>query len=1060
MRAGRPGKGSGGRRTAGDRPFVPLWCRSNGSFLEGASHPEELVEAAAGLGLPALALADRDGVYGAVRAHLRARELGLGLIVGATVTLEGGGSIVLLAETREGYANLCRLLTRGHLRSPKGESRVTPAEVAAHAEGLSALLGDPLAAREEPRELLGLLRDAFGDRLHALVARHLAPGEPDRERRLRERARRWGLPPVAAVEVLYHDPARRPLQDVLTAVRHGVPLARAGRRLRPNHGHALPSPARMAALFADDPGAVERTLEVAARCAFRLDELRYRYPAPRLPGDRGPAEHLRELVRAGARERWGRRIPPRVRDQLERELALVEELGYAGYFLTMWEIVRFCRERGILCQGRGSAANSAICYALGITAIDPVRMDLLFERFLSRERNEPPDIDLDIAHRRREEVIRHVYETYGREHAAMVAVVIRYRPRSAVRDVGRALGIPRERIDRLARALPWRGEVDERHLREAGLDPESPPGRLLLRLANGLLDTPRHLSIHPGGFLLGADPVSTLVPVENATMEGRTVVQWDKDDVKAMGLFKVDLLGLGALTHLDGCLASIARHHGKRLTLATIPADDEATFEMLRRADTVGVFQLESRAQMAMLPRLRPECFYDLVIEISIVRPGPITGGMVHPYLRRRAGEEPVDYPHESLRPVLEKTLGVPLFQEQVMKIAVLAAGYTPGEADQLRRDMAAWRRTGRIERHRERLVERMVARGIRREFAERVFEQVRGFGEYGFPESHAASFALLAWASAWLRRHYPATFACELLNAQPMGFYAPATIVEDARRHGVVVLPVDVNASSWDCTLEELAEPPSPGDVPPGWWTGDHRFGIRLGLRLVSGLARAAAERIVAARERGGPFADPGDLARRARPSRRDLEALAVAGAMSSLGVRRREALWAAPVLPARARRPLPLRDREPRPRLPGLDPADEVAWDWEATGLSPRAHPVAMVREALRAAGLPDAAEVRALRPGHRVRYAGAVICRQRPGTAKGVVFLTLEDETGFVNVVVRPATWERYARLVRDHGFLGVTGRLEDRAGGAPHVVAESFWVPRLSRDLPRPASHDFR
>ncbi len=1052
--------------TGGEPPFVPAWCRSNGSFLEGASHPEELVEAAAGHGLPALVLADRDGVYGAVRAHLRARELGVELIVGSTVTLPGGRPLVLLAATREGYGNLCRLLTRAHLRSPRGECRVTPEEVASRAEGLLALLGPSLlGAREEPRELLGLFRDAFGDRLLALVTRHRLPGEPARERRLRDRARRRGLPVLAGVEVLYHHPSRRPLQDVLTAVRHRVPLARAGRRLRPNHGHALPSPAAMATLFADDPAAVERTLDLPARCTFRLDELRYRYPAPRLPGGRRPIDHLRELVRAGARERWGARVPGRVREQLARELALVEELGYAGYFLTMWEIVRFCRGRGILCQGRGSAANSAICYALGITAIDPVRMDLLFERFLSRERNEPPDIDLDIAHRRREEVIRHVYETYGREHAAMVAVVIRYRPRSAVRDVGFALGLPPATIDRLARLLPWRGAVEAEHLREAGIDPERPPGRHLLRLANELLGTPRHLSIHPGGFLLGADPVSTLVPIQPAAMEGRTVVQWDKDDVKAMGLFKVDLLGLGALTHVDACLAAIRRVHGRRLALATIPPADEATFEMLRRADTVGVFQLESRAQMAMLPRLRPERFYDLVVEIGLVRPGPIAGGMVHPYLRRRRGEEPVDYPHEILRPVLEKTLGVPLFQEQVMKIAVLAAGYTPGEADQLRRDMAAWRRTGRIERHRERMVERMVARGIPREFARRVFEQIRGFGEYGFPESHAASFALIAWASAWIRRHYPAIFACELLNAQPMGFYAPATIVEDARRHGVVVLPVDVNASRWDCTLEKLGDPPSPADVPRGWWTDDHRFGIRLGLRLVSGLTRAGAGRIVAARGEDGPFASPADLARRTRLSRGDLEHLAAAGALSSLGIGRRDALWAAPVLPDRVSRPLPLPGDEPVPPLPPLAPAEEVCWDRETTGVSPRAHPLALLRARLLAAGLPDAATVRRTPSGRRVRCAGLVICRQRPGTAKGVVFLTLEDETGFVNVIARPRTWERYGRLAREHPFLGVTGRVEAR-DGVVHLLAESFWVPRLPgrtgdspTRLPSP-SHDFR
>ncbi|WP_337289074.1 error-prone DNA polymerase, partial [Candidatus Methylomirabilis sp.] len=642
---------------------------------------------------------------------------------------------------------------------------------------------DKHTSEADPDEVAGQLRDAFGDRLYAFLARHRQADEVRTEARLRARAARYGLSLVAATEVLYHTQARRPLQDVLTAIRHGVTVSSAGRRLKPNAEHDLKPPSDFAALFVDDPAAVARTEEVAVRCAFSLTELRYRYPSERLQDGTTSAQRLRQLTFEGAKHRYGGEVPPDVLRQLEMELHLIDALDYPGYFLTMWEIVEFCRQRGILCQGRGSAASSAVCYCLSITAIDPVRMGLLFERFISKERAEPPDIDLDIQHNRREEVIQHVYDTYGRSHAAMVANVIRYRPRSAVRDVGKALGLPETSLDRLARLLSHHGDIEPEALRQAGLDPETPLHRHLLRLTNEILETPRHLSIHPGGFLLGHDPIWTIVPIENATMPDRTVIQWDKDDLEALGLFKVDLLGLGALSHLNLTFRLLKQHRGLELDMATIPPNDPTTFEMIQRADTVGVFQIESRAQMAMLPRLRPRAFYDLVIEVSIVRPGPITGGMVHPYLRRRRGEESVLYPHPSLQPVLEKTLGVPLFQEQVMRLAMIAADYTPGEADQLRRDMAAWRGPGRIERHRERLISRMRAKGIAAEFAERVFSQIRGFGEYGFPESHAASFALIAYATAWLKRHYPAEFTCALLNAQPMGFYAPATIVEDAKR-------------------------------------------------------------------------------------------------------------------------------------------------------------------------------------------------------------------------------------------------------------------------------------
>jgi error-prone DNA polymerase len=1027
--------------------YIPLWCKSNFSFLEGASHPEELVETCHQHGIEALALTDRDGVSGIVRAHVRARELGVALVPGAEVTLDDGSTIVLLAQDRTGYAHLCQLLTVGRLRSPKGKSQVGWDEVAAHAGGLIALWGGArglVSGEVEPDRIAPLLREAFGDRLYALVARHREAEEVEREARLRQRAARYEIPLVAAVEVLYHAPARRRLQDVLTCVRHGVTLATAGRRIRSNAEHDLKSPAAFRALFTDEAHAIERTHEVAARCTFRLDQIVYRYPSERLPEGKTTAEWLAELTIAGARERYGGAVPADVTAQLEKELHLIEELNYCGYFLTMWEIVRFCRERAILCQGRGSAANSAVCYCLGITAIDPVRMGLLFERFLSRERAEPPDIDLDIMHERREEVIQHVYAKYGRDRAAMVANVIRYRTRSAVRDVGKTLGLSGTALTRLTKLLSRSGEIAPAVLAQAGLDPDAPAHRHLRELASELCDFPRHLSIHPGGFLLGHEPVTSLVPVENATMPGRTVIQWDKTDVEALGLFKVDLLGLGALSHLDRCLRLIEEHHGLAYSMAALPPDDPATFAMISRADTVGVFQIESRAQMAMLPRLRPQKFYDLVIEVSIIRPGPITGGMVHPYLRRRRGDEPVAYPHPSLIPVLEKTLGVPLFQEQVIRVAMVAADYTPGEADQLRRDMAAWRRSGRIEQHRERLVSRMMAKGIRPEFAERVFQQIRGFGEYGFPESHAASFALISYATAWLKCHYPVEFTCALLNAQPMGFYTPSTIVEDARRHGVEVCPVDVRASAWDCTLESAE--------------ARTLFAVRLGFRYVKGLRGTEGERIVAAR-RAGDFLSLADFTRRVRLGSDVLQVLAEAGAFDGFESSRRTALWEAKALARCREDPLPLERSAPDRHFARLSLAETIRWDYRTTDLSPRGHPLEAVRARLRAQGLPDAAAVARIPHGRRVRYAGAVICRQQPGTAKGVVFLTLEDETGFVNVVLWPKVWTKYRVLVKTSPILGVTGRLESQQGVA-HLIAEQVWAPQLAASVPTGGSRDFQ
>ncbi|HEU4730338.1 MAG TPA: error-prone DNA polymerase [Kofleriaceae bacterium] len=1107
--------------------YAPLWCKSNFSFLEGASHPEELVEEAHRLGIGSMALADRDGVYGMVRAHVKARELGVHLVCGAQISVAAPGAqltssplsvadrqdayqgrgpgwghdtddltsgsepsatapgtdsgtatgrrqrhrrarprqvalgrdrpvastLVLLALDRAGWANLTRLITAGRRRCDKGEAMVAWSEVCQHAAGVAALWGGEgsLVADEPepPAAVIGELADAFGDRLYAMLVRHRRADDVPREQRVRARAGAANIPLVAATEVLYHSRARRPLQDVLTCIRHGVTLATAGRRIRGNDEHDLRAPHGFCRLFADEPGAVARTLDVAARATFSLGELRYRYPSERLPDGRTSAAYLRELTYAGAAGRFGGEIPPQVRAQLDAELALIEELDYPGYFLTMYEIVSYCRRRGILCQGRGSAANSAVCYCLGITAIDPVRMGLLFERFLSRERAEPPDIDLDIEHERREEVIQHAYAVYGRDHAAMVCNVIRYRPRSAVRDVGKVLGIPETALDRAAKQLSMYGAIEEAALARAGLA-EHGQGAFahLARLSDEILEFPRHLGIHPGGFLLGHDPVHDIVPIENAAMPGRTVIQWDKDDLEDLALFKVDLLGLGALHQLHLAFDLLREHRGVELTMATIPAEDPATYDMICTADTVGTFQIESRAQMSMLPRLKPRTFYDLVVEVSLVRPGPISGGMVHPYLRRRSGLEPVVYPHACLEPVLKKTLGVPLFQEQVMKLAMVAADYTPGEADQLRRDMAAWRRSGRIEKHKERLIGRMEAKGIPREFAERVFEQIRGFGEYGFPESHAASFALIAYATSWLRKHYLAEFTCSLLNAQPMGFYAPATIVGDAQRHGLEVRPIDVTRSAWDGTLEPTSDP--------------FGFAVRMGLRWIKGIHLADAQRIVAVRT-DRRFASLADFVRRARVPGRLHDALAQAGALSELeGATggRREALWQVSGWVARRSDTLPIEaggDDAPVAFDP-LSKLDEILWDYSSSDHSTRGHPLAPLRAELRAQRWPDARTVSRGRDGQRIEYVGIVICRQQPGTAGGVVFMTLEDETGFVNLVVWQQVFTRHAHVLKTTSLLGVTGRLQVQEG-VVHLIAEHVWVPKLSRPVASVDSRDF-
>jgi len=1052
--------------------YAPLFVKSNFSFLEGASHPEELVRAAHALGLPAIALTDRCGVYGIVRAFVTARELSMRLIIGSELDFAVPGRpdarLVALAPDLEAYRQLTRLITTGRMRCAKGSFELHASDFTSETAGGLIFLVPEVANLPEG------FAETFAGRIYATIARHRAPGERARERAQRAAARRLGIPTVAANEVLYHTPLRRPLHDVLTCIHHGVTLTTAGKLIQPNAEYDLKGPEEYAKLFADDPASLARTLEIADRCTFNLKEIRYRYPSETLPDGRTSIEHLRALTMEGAIKRYGREVPPDVLAQVQRELGLIDELDYCGYFLTMHELVTFCRASEILCQGRGSAANSAVCYCLGITAIDPVRMDLLFERFISRERAEPPDIDLDIMHQRREEVIQHVYERYGRSHAAMVANVIRYRGRSAVREVGKAMGLPETELDRMARQLGHFGALDEDELVAVGFDRCQQSWRQLLEIAHEIQNFPRHLSIHPGGFLLGHEPISDLVPVENATMEGRTVIQWDKYDVEALDLFKVDLLGLGALTHLDGAFRLLAKHRGLNLDMATIPPSDVATFEMCGRGDTVGVFQIESRAQMSMLPRLKPKTFYDLVIQISIVRPGPITGGMVHPYLRRRNGEEPVDYPHSSLEKVLKKTLGVPLFQEQVMKLAVVAADYTPGEADQLRRDMGAWKQGGAIDKHRERLIGRMQAKGIEPAFAERVFSQIQGFGEYGFPESHAASFALIAYATAWLKCHYPVEFATALLNALPMGFYAPSTIVDDARRHGVEVRPVEVLFSSWDCTLERLHG------------VGD-RFAIRMGLRFIKGLAREDGRRVEAA-EGGGAFDSLGTFIRVTRLPVRALRLMAEAGALDSFGLERRQTLWTIDGA-SRFNDPLGLEgtvttenesgiddwqgdgprqvlapkvrtgynpQHEDLPLFAPLRPAEVIAWDYRSSGHSTRGHPVEPQRARLTARGCLDAFSINQLTNKRRVHFAGLVICRQRPSTAGGVVFLTVEDETGFVNVIIWQRVFEEYKLIAKSAGFLGITGQSQCE-NGVVHIITEKLWLP--ADELPRHQSRDF-
>jgi error-prone DNA polymerase len=1150
--------GDGSLRPHGDKParkipssrgpgpisgYAELQVASNFSFLRGASHPDELVVTAAALGHAAIAITDRNSFAGIVRAHHAAKTIGIRLVIGCRLDLRDGTSLLAFPEDRAAYGRLTRLLTLGKRRAPKGECHLDYADLVAYGEGQILVVLPPAEgdAAEFAAHLSFARQVAANFRGHAyLAAHHLYRGDDaSRLARLADIAAMTGLPLVATNNVHYHEPERRPLQDVVTCIREHCTIAEAGFRLAAHAERHLKPASEMKRLFRGYEEALSRTLEIVARCRFSLDELCYEYPEEPVPPGFTPQQWLTELAWRGAAEKFPGGVPEHIRERIAHELKLIEQLDFARYFLTVHDIVQFARSKDILCQGRGSAANSVICYCLGITSVDPAKIDVLFERFISAARGEPPDIDVDFEHERREEVIQYIYDKYGRDRAGIAATVICYRARGAIREVGKALGLSEDVVAALA-GIVWgwsnEGIADER-VREAGLDPRDRNLRLALDLASELIGFPRHLSQHVGGFVITRGPLSELVPIENAAMEDRTFIEWDKDDLDALHILKIDVLALGMLTCIRKSFALIEQHYGCSYTLDTIPAEHPRVYEMLSRADSIGVFQVESRAQMSMLPRLKPREFYDLVIEVAIVRPGPIQGDMVHPYLRRRSGKEPVEYPSEALRRVLGKTLGVPLFQEQAMKIAIVGAGFPPDEADRLRRAMATFKRNGEIHLFRNKFIAGMVANRYTRDFATRCFDQIEGFGTYGFPESHAASFALLVYVSAWIKCFHPDVFACALLNSQPMGFYAPAQIVRDAREHGVEVRPADINFSQWDCTLEPLTNTvvPKAGttDLMPG-----NRCALRLGLRQIKGLAEADAKHLV--ENRGGVYLDAADLWHCSGLGRAALERLAAADALRSLGLDRRRGLWALKALgdaplplfaaanhihaphpgplpaggeressfnasavtiaakqPRRMQTFVQISPRVPSPRLWGegqgerpsvtmaskngrhpeeaakqpsrrtqdADPAktseifaagllpemplgEHVVEDYATLGLTIKRHPLAFLRAELAQEGLVKAADLATLPVDRRVSIAGLVLIRQRPGSANGVVFVTLEDETGIANLIVWPATLERFRRAALGATLLYCRGRLQ-REESVIHIVAEDLrdWTRRL-------------
>ena len=1004
--------------------YAELHCVSNFSFLRGASHPEELVERAARLGYQALAITDECSLAGVVRAHVAAKAYRVDLIIGTEIVIDALDFVlVLLVANETGYANLCELITRARRQATKGEYLLHETDLEHGVEGCLILL----LPREGARYATLLsqacwVAERFPAKTWLAVELLFGLADESRLQALTHLGRSTGLPLIAAGDVHMHARSRRALQDTLTAIRLGCPVAEAGFELHPNGERHLRSRETLADIYPTD--LLAQTVAVAGHCEFSLDSVSYEYPEELVPPGHDATSWLRHLSEAGSTKRWPRGAPDKVRDLIEHELALIKELGYEPYFLTVHDLVRFARERDILCQGRGSAANSAVCYCLGITEVDPARMEMLFERFISKERDEPPDIDVDFEHERREEVIQYIYAKYGRERAALAATVVTYQPRSAIRDVGKALGLELAQVDRIAKSLAWWDgrQMSCERFREAGVDPDSALIQRLIVLVGDLVGFPRHLSQHVGGFVMTQGKLSRLVPIENAAMPDRTVIQWDKDDLESLGLLKVDVLALGMLSAIHRAFDLISGFRGHRIGISDVPPEDSVVYDMIDKADTVGVFQIESRAQMSMLPRLKPRTFYDLVVEVAIVRPGPIQGGMVHPYLRRRQGKEPVTYPSEAVRGVLERTLGIPIFQEQVMQLAVVAAGFTPGEADALRRAMAAWKRKGGLEPFEERLINGMSERGYSEKFAKQIFEQIKGFGDYGFPESHSASFALLVYVSAWLKCYEPAAFTSALLNSQPMGFYAPAQLVNDARRHGVEMRPADVRFSGWDCTLErsQRGEP-----------------AVRLGFRMIKGFTEEGAHRLVRVREEQA-FYGAQDLARRSRLNQRDMSLLADSGALKHLSGHRHKAKW--DVLGVEPMPPLleSTEFNEGVPLLPVPAEGENLVADYATLGLTLGRHPLSLLRNRLNRLGLLDAARIGELSHGDRVRTAGLVINRQRPSTASGVIFMTLEDETGHINVVLWPWVAEQQRIEALRARLLIINGTIE-REGEVIHVVA---------------------
>ncbi|TMG83810.1 MAG: error-prone DNA polymerase [Betaproteobacteria bacterium] len=1027
-------------------PYAELHCISNFSFLRGASHPEELVARAHELGYAALAITDECSLAGVVRAHIEAKKCKLSLIIGSEFRLDDGLRVVLLATDRESYGLLSALITRGRRNAEKGSYRFTRADLA---EGVPGCLALWLPGRDPDIDEARWLGSRFRGALWIAGERLLDADDAARCEKLVAISAATGLAVAAAGDVHMHARECRALQDTLTAIRLKTSVAEAGYALHPNGERHLRPLETLSRIY---PHAwLEQTLAIADRCKFSLDSLRYEYPEEIVPPGETPTSYLRKLTEEGFASRFPAGSTPedrrrKVRGLIEHELELIAEARYEPFFLTVYDVVDYARKQGILCQGRGSAANSAVCYCLGITAVDPSRMEMLFERFISRERNEPPDIDVDFEHQRREEVIQYIYGKYSRERAALTATVVCYRPRSALRDVGKALGLDLGQVDRLAKSMAWWDSRNAlpRRLKESGFDTDSRVMRQLFELVTTLLGFPRHLSQHTGGFVISRGPLSHLVPVENASMPERTVIEWDKDDLDALGLLKVDVLALGMLSAIRRALDLLSVRYARPFALTDVPAEDPAVYDMIGHGDTVGVFQIESRAQMAMLPRLKPRNYYDLVIEVAIVRPGPIQGGMVHPYLRRRQAIEPVTYPSDAVKSVLERTKGVPIFQEQVMQLAVVAAGFTPGEADQLRRSMAAWKRKGGLEHFEQRLVVGMRERGYDESFARQIYQQILGFGEYGFPESHAASFALLVYVSSWIKCYEPAVFTCALLNSQPMGFYSPSQLTQDLRRHAGVILPADVCVSEWECTLE---------DVVPALRSAGTQFvvsaqagtqrqafaqpALRLGLCMVKGLTEAGGKKLTRARKER-VFQSVADLARRAALSRRDMEALAAAGALACLSGHRRNALWDVSGI---ERMPPILAESsidEAPAALPAPSEGEDIVADYGSLGLTLGRHPLALLRERLKRARMLTAAELKTLPHGRMARVTGLVTGRQRPGTASGVTFVTLEDETGMVNVIVWRDLAERQRKeLLRSH-LLTVYGTLE-REGEVVHLIA---------------------